>query len=69
MELLLIAVIGGIFLAVALLRLIQVVTFRVVDNLIDWLVYTFGSDDAIRRREQRGIRANRRRGSKTTSPP
>lgn len=50
MELLLIAVIGGIFLAVVLLRLIQVVTFRAVDNLIDWLVYTFGSDDAVRRR-------------------
>lgn len=50
MELLVIAVLGGIFLAVVLFRLIQVVTYRAVDNLIDWLVYTFGSDEAVRRR-------------------
>ena len=50
MELLVIAVLGGVFLAVVLLRLIQVVTFRAVDNLIDWLVYTFGSDEAVKRR-------------------
>jgi hypothetical protein len=50
MELLVIAVIGGVLLAAVLLRLIQVVTFRAVDNLIDWLVYTFGSDEAVRRR-------------------
>ena len=50
MELLVIAVLGGVLLAVVLLRLIQVVTFRAVDNLIDWLVYTFGSDEAVKRR-------------------
>ncbi len=50
MEFLLIAVIGGIFLAVVLFRLTEVVIFRAFDNLIDWLVYTFGSDDAVRRR-------------------
>jgi hypothetical protein len=33
-----------------LFRLIQVVANRAVDNLIDWLVYTFGSNEAIRRR-------------------
>ncbi len=41
MELLLIAVIGGIFVAVVLFRLIQVVTFRAVDNLIDSLVHVW----------------------------
>jgi hypothetical protein len=62
MELLLIAIIGGIFLAVVLFRLILVVTFRAVDNFIDWLVYTFGSDDAVRRRtDERSNRESTKR--------
>lgn len=69
MEFLLIAVIGGILLAVVLFRLIQVVTFRAVDNLIDWLVYTFGSDDAIRRREhERNVRESKEE-VRQPSPP
>ena len=46
-----IAVVGGVLLALVLGRLIMVITPRVVDNLIDWLVYTFASDEAVRRRE------------------
>ena len=52
MELILIALVGGILLALVLGRLIMVITSRAVDNLIDWLVYTFASDEAVRRRER-----------------
>ena len=56
MELVLIAVVGGVLLALVLGRVIMVLTSRAVDNLIDWLVYTFASDDAVKRREREQAR-------------
>ena len=52
MELVVIALVGGVLLALVLGYLIMVITGRAVDNLIDWLVYTFASDEAVRRRER-----------------
>ena len=50
MEELWIVLVGGIVLAAALYAVIVPLTFRAVDGLIDWLVYTFAGDDALRRR-------------------
>lgn len=53
MELLIAAVIGGVLLAVVLLRVIWVVVSRAVDNGLDWLVLTFGNDRAARSVEEK----------------
>lgn len=46
MELLIGAVIGGILLAVVLMKLIWIVVSGAVDNGVDWLIHTFGNESA-----------------------
>ncbi len=49
MEILIAGVVGGILLALVLLRVIFLVVGSAVDNLLDWLVLTFGNDEAVAR--------------------
>ncbi len=46
MELLIAAVIGGILLAIFLMKLIWIVVSGAVDNGLDWLIHTFGNKRA-----------------------
>jgi hypothetical protein len=46
LELLVVAVIGGVVLAFALLAIIWRVVSRAVDNGVDWLIYYFGNESA-----------------------
>lgn len=46
MELLIGAVVGGILLAMVLMKLIWTVVSSAVDNGVDWLVHTFGNESA-----------------------
>ena len=48
MELLLIAVAGGVILAVVLMVLMWKIVSRAVDNGMDWLIHTFGNERAAR---------------------
>lgn len=51
MEILIAGAIGGLLLAL----LIMIVVWRAVGTAFDWLIETFGNDDAVRRlRERRG---------------
>jgi hypothetical protein len=52
-ELLVVSVIGGVLLAVALMIFIWRVVSRAVDNGMDWLIHTFGNDQAAKRVEQK----------------
>lgn len=53
MELLIAAVIGGILLALVLLKLIWTVVSAAVDNGLDWLIHTFGNERAAREIEDK----------------
>lgn len=53
MELLIAAVIGGVLLALVLLRLIWTVVSAAVDNGLDWLIHTFGNERAAREVEEK----------------
>lgn len=46
-EFLVIAVVGGLLLAVVLMVLIWAIVGRAVGNLLDWLILTFGNPDAV----------------------
>jgi hypothetical protein len=52
-ELLIAAVIGGFALAVVLMTVIWKVVSRAVDNGLDWLIYTFGKEQAAREVEEK----------------
>ncbi len=53
MELLIVAVIGGVALAIVLAAGIWKIVSRAVDNGLDWLIHTFGNDQAAKRVEQK----------------
>ena len=53
MELLFIAVVGGIALAAVLMVLIWKIVSRAVDNGMDWLIHTFGNKSAAREVEEK----------------
>ncbi len=53
MELLIAAVIGGLLLAIVLMRLIWTIVSGAVDNSLDWLIHTFGNENAARRVEEK----------------
>lgn len=53
MELVIAAVIGGVILALLLLKLIWTVVSAAVDNGLDWLIHTFGNDRAAREVEEK----------------
>ena len=52
MELALVAILGGVVLALALARVIWIVISQAVDNLLAWAIYTFGNDEAVKRRKE-----------------
>jgi hypothetical protein len=49
MEILIVGAIAGVFLALVILWIV----WRAVGNAIDWLIYTFGNENAARRIEQK----------------
>lgn len=53
MELFIGAIVGGVLLAVVLLRVIWVVVSSAVDNGLDWLIHTFGNERAAQRVEDK----------------
>lgn len=59
MELLIVAVIGGVFLAGVVMTVIWHVVSPATENLLDWLIHTFGNERAAReveeKREARGF--------------
>jgi cobalamin biosynthesis protein CbiD len=52
-ELLIVAVIGGVALAIVLAAGIWNIVSRAVDNGLDWLIHTFSNDQAAKRVEQK----------------
>ncbi|HWC14120.1 MAG TPA: hypothetical protein VG929_05950 [Actinomycetota bacterium] len=52
MEILLAGTIAGVLLAIVLFKVIWVVVGRAVDNLLNWAIYNFGNDEAVRRLEK-----------------
>jgi hypothetical protein len=52
-ELLVVAVLGGVALAIVLALGIWQIVSRAVDNGLDWLIHTFGNEQAARRIEQK----------------
>ena len=53
MELLIVAVIGGVVLAGVLMVVIWKVVSGAVDNGLDWLIHTFGNETAARKVEEK----------------
>lgn len=53
MEFLIAALIGGVLLAVVLMTVIWKVVSRAVDNGLDWLIHTFGNEQAARKVEEK----------------
>ena len=53
MELIIAAIVGGVFLAGVLWKVIVIVVGPAIDNLIVWAILNFGNDDAVRRLKQR----------------
>ncbi len=53
MELLIIAVIGGVVLAAVLMTVIWKIVSPATDNLLDWLIHTFGNERAAKQIEHR----------------
>lgn len=52
MEFLIIAVIGGLFLAIIIISVLWVVISRAVDNGVGWLISNFGNEQAVKRQEK-----------------
>lgn len=48
MELIIAAVIGGVLFAAVLMKLIWSVVSPATENLLDWLIHTFGNERAAR---------------------
>ena len=46
MELFIAAAVGGVLLAIVLIKLIWIVVSGAVDNGVDWLIHTFGNESA-----------------------
>jgi hypothetical protein len=53
MELLIAAVVGGVVLAIVMLKVIWSVVSRAVDNGLDWLILTFGNERSARQVEEK----------------
>ena len=53
MELLIAAVVGRVLLAAVLMTVIWKVVSRAVDNSLDWLIHTFGNEQAAREVEEK----------------
>ncbi len=53
MELLIIAVVGGVLFGLVLLGLIWRIVLRAVDNGLDWMIHNFGNEQAARRIEEK----------------
>lgn len=53
MELIIAAIVGGILLAGLLWKLIVLIVGPAVDNLIAWVIYNFGNEEAVRRWQER----------------
>lgn len=53
MEIILAGAIAGVLLAIALFKVIWVVVGRAVENLLDWAIYNFGNDEAVRRLKEK----------------
>lgn len=53
MELLLAAVIGGVLLAIVLMKIIWTVLSRAVENSLDWLIHSFGNEQAAKKVEEK----------------
>ena len=53
MELLIVAVIGGVFLAAVLMTVIWKIVSPATENLLDWLIHTFGNERAAREVEEK----------------
>lgn len=51
MELLIVTVIGGVFLAAVLVTVIWRIVSSATDNLFDWLIHTFGNEQAVQKIE------------------
>jgi hypothetical protein len=52
-ELLIVAVIGGVLLAIAMMAVIWKVVSGAVENGLDWLIHTFGNERAARQVEEK----------------
>lgn len=61
MKLLIVAVVGGVILALVLSRAIWMVVSRAVDNGLDWLVFNFGNERAAKRVEEKWRQGERGR--------
>lgn len=53
MELLIVVVIGGVFLAFVLMSVIWKIVSPATDNLLDWLIHTFGNERAAKDVEEK----------------
>ena len=53
MELLIVAAIGGVFLAAVLMTVIWKIVSPATENLLDWLIHTFGNERAAREVEEK----------------
>jgi hypothetical protein len=58
-ELLIIAVAGGVLFGLLLLSLIWKIVSRAVDNGLDWMIHNFGNEQATRRIEEKWRRQGR----------
>lgn len=53
MEFLLAGAIAGVLLAIALFKVIWILVSSATDNLLDWLIHTFGNERAAREVEEK----------------
>lgn len=53
MEFLIAAVVGGVLLSVAVMTVLWKVISRAFDNGLDWLIHTFGNEQAAKRIEEK----------------
>ena len=53
MEMIIAGILGGILLAVLLMKLIWIVVSGAVENGLDWLIHTFGNERAAREVEEK----------------
>lgn len=60
MELLIVAVVGGLLLAVGLMSILWKIVSAAVDNGLDWLIHTFGNDQAAAKIEEKWRRDGKR---------
>lgn len=63
MELVVVAVIGGVLLAVVLMTVIWKIVSRAVENGLDWLIHTFGNERAATQVEEKWQQRDRHASS------